>query len=236
MTDINYKIYVEWKKWDSLFSYDKYDALNFSGEFYSIKLGGTRVFEIGFGNGSFFSWAVHQGAIISGCELIEELAEVGANKGFDTRYGIAQQVVNIAEESFDLVVALDVFEHLPLNDLKALLKFIASVLTKDGQILARFPNGQSPFGLAWQHGDKTHCSTISGGILSQICAECDLVVYAYRNAYRPIRNGYSGLKDRVQFFIRDMIELLICKIYGFGRLPMDPNTVAIIRRKPLISE
>ena len=59
-----------------------------------------------------------------------------------------------------LLVAFDIFEHLNNAELICLLKQIKRVSKKNGFLVARFPNADSPFGMPYQNGDISHLSSI----------------------------------------------------------------------------
>jgi SAM-dependent methyltransferase len=65
-----------------------------------------------------------------------------------------------ASESFDLVAAFDVMEHIPLEELPGFLREVRRVLRPGGVYVAKFPNGDSPFGRHIQNGDVTHRTAI----------------------------------------------------------------------------
>jgi SAM-dependent methyltransferase len=59
-----------------------------------------------------------------------------------------------------MVAAFDVMEHIPLDLLPGFLSDVRRVLKPGGLFLARFPNGDSPFGRHIQNGDPTHKTAI----------------------------------------------------------------------------
>jgi len=58
-----------------------------------------------------------------------------------------------------------VFEHLLENDLYLLFADINRLLCTGGCLVARFPNGDSPFGLEEQNGGFTH---LTATVVSEI--------------------------------------------------------------------
>lgn len=223
--------YTTWKKWGLFFEFDEDLARYFQGELLGIPLAGKRVFEIGFGAGAFLAWATKQGALVTGSELVPELVSIGLDRQFDARLGEAQTIIDPSEEPFDLIVAFDVLEHVPSDKLVPLLTFMGSILKADGAIVARFPNGQSPFGRAWQHGDITHVNTLSKGKFGQFAASSNLEIVRCNNAFRPVSPGFQGIKDRLQYWLRDCVQKFLCGIYALGDLPLDPNIVVVMRRQ-----
>jgi 2-polyprenyl-3-methyl-5-hydroxy-6-metoxy-1,4-benzoquinol methylase len=60
------------------------------------------------------------------------------------------------KETFDLIVAHDVMEHIPKNEIIKFLTLIHQALKKGGQVVIRVPNMSNPFGLDARFNDFTH--------------------------------------------------------------------------------
>ena len=90
------------------------------------------------------------------------------------REGVATLPLDLAESlpehagQFALVAAFDVMEHLTYEENRRLLDQVAALLSPGGLFVARFPNGQSPFGRVYQHGDMTHVCILSAAIVRQL--------------------------------------------------------------------
>lgn len=155
--------YAQWKSWEGE-DFGRCDAT--AARYYGAELrragvtpgAGTRVLEVGFGNGAFMAWARDRGAQVTGTEVSELLVRRATAAGFDAH--LAPTLAFVADGSVDLVVAFDVLEHLEKDGIVALLREVGRVLSPTGQLIARFPNGDSPLGLANQFGDVTHLTFI----------------------------------------------------------------------------
>lgn len=155
--------YLEWKGWSQAKFGDLtptgrayFDAeLRRSGKNLSTRL---KVLEIGFGNGNFMAYARDRGWEIIGAESNSLLIESAAAAGFSAIPSSA--LASLTAEQFDLIVAFDVLEHIEQSALPGFLCDLLRLLRDDGVLLARFPNGDSPFGLVNFNGDLTHVSFI----------------------------------------------------------------------------
>lgn len=221
--------YQEWKKWDDLFVCDDTERRYFENEFAGIELAGKPILEIGFGNGSFLRWAKDRQATVVGCELIEPICAAGKAQGYDTRYGDIRETVIPGQESFDLVVAFDVLEHIPPVELVDFVKFIRSVMNPGARFLVRVPNGQSPFGLINQYGDMTHINILSKGRFEQLAPMVTLDLLYCRNAFRVGMSG-NHWQEVIRFKLRDVANAFIAKAYSLGSTPLDPNIVACFKK------
>ncbi|HEY2396266.1 MAG TPA: class I SAM-dependent methyltransferase [Rudaea sp.] len=226
-----YDGYTRWKGWQGEFEAGDRDARYFAAELDGIDLSGKRVLEIGFGNGNFLAWARSRNAEVIGTEIIDALVAQACNKGYDARAASLLTLLASGQQ-FDLVVAFDVFEHWPKDELVANLRLLHTLLARDGLLLARFPNGHSPFGRVYQHGDLTHVTALSSSSIAQLALMTGFSVERLGNARRvPARRGlWTVLKHHWRRFRRARIEIALGKLYGFGRLPLDPNLSALLRK------
>jgi len=174
------KDYISWKGWEC----SGFGVLSIPNEkYYKREIGrlshnfqpGSNVLEIGFGNGSFLKFAVKNQWRITGLEMNEKLVEAAHENGYDALH--ANNLTPIKSSSYDLIVAFDVLEHIAQDELLIFLDDVKRCLKPGGFFLARFPNGDSPFGLLNQNGDITHVTTLGIGKIRHIASqlEVDLV-------------------------------------------------------------
>lgn len=224
--------YAAWKAWNSTstFKYTRKDAKYFHGQFPRAEWSGLRVLEIGFGNGAFLAWASAQRARVTGTELNPKMVKLGTERGFDVFCGRVDEIHALSAEKFDLVVLIDVLEHLPDSDLRRTLDWIVSHLSDAGVCIARFPNAASPFGLPIQHGDDTHCQSLSCQKLNQLAARHDFEVLSCTNQYRSWAGGLPGLRQLAQRALRHLTESFLRFILELREAPLDMNVVVTFRR------
>jgi 2-polyprenyl-3-methyl-5-hydroxy-6-metoxy-1,4-benzoquinol methylase len=67
----------------------------------------------------------------------------------------------------DVVIAMDLLEHLSRDELLRTLDLIARALRPGGLLLARTPNGVSPFAGNYRYGDLTHEICLTPGSIRQ---------------------------------------------------------------------
>jgi SAM-dependent methyltransferase len=226
-----YAGYVEWKRWDGAFQTSEKEARYLAAEFHDIPLRERRVLEIGFGNGGFLAWAKEQGADVAGIEINTEMRDAARSHGFVALDASLAELA-AANSTYDAIVALDVIEHWDTAELMENFRHIHDLLAPGGIFIARFPNGQSPFGRAFQHGDFTHKSTLTTYKIEYLAALNDLEIVRISNPCRvPSRPGVLGsLRQWWLARRRRGIERSIARLYGMRRLPLDPNLVAVLRK------
>lgn len=238
MTVALYSGYREWKRWSS----DPFGACDVASEVYFAAelrasgltdLRGLSVLEIGFGNGAFAGWASRAGAKYFGTEIIPELVAKGRNAGFTVYDASHSMDPSIPEASIDVVVALDVFEHLDRHELAEMLRSLRGWLRPGGMVIARVPSGDSPFSGAIQHGDLTHRTVLGSSAVRQLAGETGFNVVGIRQPVFPLR----GLGPRV--FLRRLLVVAARRVaypivthalMGGGQPVLTPNLVFVLTR------
>jgi SAM-dependent methyltransferase len=157
------KEYIDWKDWDkdSFATLSKHDAAIYTATIRKASASfppNCSVLEIGFGNGGFLAYGNKQRWQISGTEMNPILLERTNEKGY--KVVSALDFDSLPENKYDLVVALDVLEHIEQDNIFTFLENVIRLLKDGGTFIARFPNGDSPFGRFTQNGDISHVTTI----------------------------------------------------------------------------
>ncbi|MEZ5411910.1 MAG: methyltransferase domain-containing protein [Acidimicrobiales bacterium] len=247
MTDVrpDYSGYVAWKRWEDLFSYSAHDAAYFSREIGARLPAASSVAEIGFGSGRLLSWLRDNGYNVRGAEIIPELlaqATLAGFKVFDLREGAESGLWSDPVGAF---VAFDVFEHLTVSEITEMLVLMGRVLPVGGRVIVRVPNGQSPFGLAFQADDLTHRTILTAGTLAQIVdlanhemtgpfGEGDhLRLVEVQNQAQSFARGPRGLLKRVGLRLAEGAFFFLTLPYRYERFDKvlyGGNIVAVLEK------
>lgn len=239
MTSGPYDGYQSWKGWafEDFGAEDPVCSVYFAKELARCghpSLAGSRVLELGFGNGAFATWSKSQGACYSGIEAIPELVKVAREVGFEAHLAGQPLVDLVGAESIDLVVAFDVFEHLPIDALARALQECWDCLRVGGQLIGRVPSGDSPFARAVQHGDLTHRSVIGSSAIRQIATQTGFEVVSVRAPVFPLLGlGFGVLLRRIVVSVfRGIVYPLIKNVLMGGGSPvLTPNMVFLLRKQ-----
>ncbi|EKD74627.1 MAG: cyclopropane-fatty-acyl-phospholipid [uncultured bacterium] len=173
--------YIEWKNWNEN-EFGKHTVIENS--YYELEImpflnptvSSPRVLEIGFGNGAFLGWCLGKSVHYIGIEAIPILRDRAQQKGVEVFSDINDLDFEIFKNSFDLIVAFNVIEHIEQKDLPEFFLKIRSLLKSAAYFIARFPNGDSPFGRMNQHGDLTHVTTLGRHKLFQLAMMAEFEV------------------------------------------------------------
>jgi len=201
--------YLRWKSWGNA----EFGKLNKTeAAYYRAEISRTnykfpkdsKILEIGFGNGAFLKYALYKNWDVSGTEINEALVKTALDHGCRAIH--TDNLSSFQDNSFDLVVAFDVLEHIPQDALPLMILEIKRILSDDGFFIARFPNGDSPFGLINQNGDITHITTIGSGKVNYFAAKTNMKIIFVGGEAQPLL-GISLL-----YFLHRMISLPVKKL------------------------
>jgi len=196
----------------------------------------VRILELGFGNGGLLGWCRQRGYECVGIESNPLLMARAAKAGFNTVVSLTGARERYGDHSFDLVVAMDVLEHIPAPDIPNVLRDIHALLVPGAVFVARFPNGDSPFGRAYQNGDITHVTVLGSGKVSSLAGHAKFIVERFKEPAVPLRGaGMTRVCKRLSAKAwRSVIGALISHAYFTGGIRvLSANMVAILRSRPV---
>jgi len=224
-----YQTYPVHKRWSG--ETFKGDLDRFSVIMHRVSLPpSSGILELGFGEGHFLDWGRQRGHRVVGIEILPEMVEHARRRGHVVHLGPISRVDIEKAETFDLLAAFDVVEHLSLAELIEVFQSASRLLKPDGKILLQFPNTSSPFSSLYQSGDITHISAVSWPALQQIAPAQGWVLEQFFNARVTTKPLMKRIKLWLVHRLRDLIEFVFSYVYYGTRLPMDPNIAVILTR------
>ena len=167
----------------------------------------SKIFDAGCGNGGFLYFLRSLGyENVTGrdisLEQVNEAKRLGIN-GIEC--GDIISFLRDRKESYDLIFARDLLEHLTKDEILKVLETIYNALKVDGLLVIQAPNGESLFSGRIRYGDLTHELSFTQDSLNQALKT---VGFAYAGFY-PTGPVPHGLKSTVRFFLWKMIEKLL---------------------------
>lgn len=217
---MHYSNYAEMKQWelDSFGVYDSDTSHYFKSELkrHGVECQGIRALEFGFGNGAFLNFARDHGAEIVGVEVQEILLERAEKAGFQVYKNLSDIEIADSPHSFDLIAAFDVFEHLSPEESISTLAQMKRLAKPGALLIARFPNGDSPFSMPLQHGDYTHKMALGKGSVNQIFYQGGWDVRYLGEPTWAFLNLGSRIKHSFRHALRRAFEKFVMTLY-FGK-------------------
>ena len=233
MVNLKKKLTQNYQKRKHWYGKNKFQEL---AEIFDIEAARARIekedslLEIGFGEGLFLDWAKESGFPITGVEINCDFYTLAKERGHNVYLGDAKELLFEADEKYNGIFLFDVLEHLTLEEISSLFDLFQTILVKKGKILARVPNGGSPFGRYLQNSDATHLTVLTGSKIQDIAQLSGLEVKGIFNGARTKKTGAhkNWILKWIAYGLRDVIQLAIGYLYYGENIPLDPNLTVVL--------
>lgn len=194
----------------------------------------NHVLEVGCGAGPFLYWAAARGiASVRGVDVSAE--QVAAARSLDLPADVAsfQDYLPGCREQFDLVVGLDLVEHLTRDEALAFLDLSRAALRPGGRLFLTTPNGAAlrP-GPVW-HGDLTHETIFTPQTMALALRLAGLEPLEMSEIAPPLTGVRSRARRALWYLVRlvpmaiDLIET------GSSGSRVYTRNMAVLARRPL---
>jgi predicted TPR repeat methyltransferase len=227
---MSYANYAEQKGWQTLFCPTGADRAHFTEHLSSRLVSGSRLLDIGFGQGHVLAWSADNGVEAHGVEIQQNLLHEAQSRG----YTVYPSLKEVPSEYFGLVSAFDVLEHVPKDSLDSFLLEVSRVMEHGAWFAFRVPNCQSPTGIINQFGDHTHVTMLSGPIVLAMAQDAGFVDVSFTGV-RETGDPSSPLIGKLKFLSRNtrisIARFMYRLFWGTGSVPLTAN-VMIVGRKP----
>jgi 2-polyprenyl-3-methyl-5-hydroxy-6-metoxy-1,4-benzoquinol methylase len=233
VSDIKKKLSQNYQKRKLWYGHNKYQEQSEIFDIEAVRAGvekGDILLEIGFGEGLFLEWARESGFTIAGVEVNPDFYALAKERGHTVYLGDAPEVLQGSDQKYNGIFLFDVLEHLTLEEISSLFDLFQTILAKEGKILARVPNGGSPFGRYLQHSDATHRTVLTALKIQDIAQVSGLEIKGIYNGARTKKTGVhkNRILKWIAYGLRDLIQLVIGYLYYGENIPLDPNLTLVI--------
>lgn len=167
-----------------------------------------------------------------GIDVSEEQVALAHEHGVEgVEVADLREHLDSAQDTYDVIIALDVLEHFEPEEVLALLDLIAGALKPGGLLLVRTPNAASPFFGRYRYGDLTHGLAFTVRSLRQAMASTGFGCVEF-SAVDPVPHG---LTSTARFILWQLIAGLfkLCLAVETGQLRghiVTQNIVVAARR------
>lgn len=159
----------------------------------------TRILDLGCGHGAFL-YFLKQAAYynIFGIDLSAEQVEFARNMGISDieQCDIGSFLASAENNSADVILLVDIIEHLNRQELFNVLDDIFRVLSPKGRCIIHVPNAEGLFGMRIRYGDLTHELSFTPKSAHQLLST---VGFRIVNCYddRPVIHNVKSFARRV---------------------------------------
>lgn len=195
----------------------------------------AKILEIGPGMGEFVKYLKDKGfknvdIVDNDKGVLDTVGKFGVKDKYltDNLLGLENKL-----EKYDLIVLIQILEHLPLNIQSKAVSVLYSHLNKGGNLILVVPNANNPLGLAERYGDLQHTSSFTSRSLT------DLVDNSGIKNYEALISGFEIPPYSVVNLLRIVLQKILHAILYLAMIinggvffrVMTPNIVLDVRKK-----
>lgn len=162
----------------------------------------ARILDLGCGEGNLLAVFRKMGyENVEGLDLRQEAVEVCQRRGFQARCQDVRHALKGDSQKYDLVLAIDLLEHLTRDEIVELFVQVRGALRPNGAVVVQVPNLASPMGAGIFFGDITHQTGMTPDSLWQM-----MWTAGFRNGeIRQTGPGFWGLKSALRYVLWQML-------------------------------
>jgi 2-polyprenyl-3-methyl-5-hydroxy-6-metoxy-1,4-benzoquinol methylase len=189
--------------------------------------------EVGCGPGHFLFWARERGfPSVQGFDLSAEQIEAARALGLDAEVAGYREFFPRCGKTFDLIVALDVIEHLTRDEVFEFLDLCWAALRPGGMLFLTTPNGAALRPGPVSYGDLTHETIFSPQTMELVLRLTGFGRPEIREISPPLTSLRSAVRAALWQLIRlgplfvDLVEKGSCSVRVCSRV------MSVLARKP----
>lgn len=190
------------------------------------------ILDVGCGSGQLLYFLASKGyRRAKGIDLDHDQVALAKQLGLDAEECSAQEHLERSPAHYDLIVILDVIEHLTREELFPFMEAVVGHLKPGGRLIASVPNAESPDGLRCTYTDITHEAAYTPVSFEQMLFCHGLRLEELRDPWpapiSPWRWAYLGLVRSTRF-----LESIRLRALGLNPPAVWSNTMWVLASKP----
>jgi 2-polyprenyl-3-methyl-5-hydroxy-6-metoxy-1,4-benzoquinol methylase len=137
------------------------------------------------------------------------------------------------QSQFDILLAIDVLEHLDLDGLHRFSRLVREVLRPGGLLIVQVPNAQAPFNPVTA-GDLTHLRAFTPASLRQLFALAGTdAVHLSGMPFPGHGKSHQVRSAAIRGLVAPCVRLLCWLLYGRSpdRVVVEPNLLGVARSR-----
>jgi 2-polyprenyl-3-methyl-5-hydroxy-6-metoxy-1,4-benzoquinol methylase len=190
------------------------------------------IVDIGCGYGGLLAFLQAQGyRSVVGVDVSPQQVEAAGRLGFQVVEAEMMSYLRSRIETFEAIVAIDVLEHVPKDEMLDTLRSVYAALKPGGRLIVQTANADGPFGGRYRYGDFTHELAFTTDSISQVLR----AVGFSQVAVHPIEPTVHGAKSVVRWALWRGIRFLLTSYLAIetgvtrGHI-LSQNLVAVARK------
>lgn len=169
----------------------------------------AKIIELGCGDGSLIYALKGLGyKDIEGVDISPSQVDIARQIHDKIELGDALDYLKASQKKYDLIIALDIIEHLEKSEALEFITLCKEALTLDGRLIIQTPNAASPFFGSVRYGDLTHETAFTPQLLELLLHRAGFEDVESRET-GPIPIGYSYLSS-LRFAMWQILRSILC--------------------------
>lgn len=193
----------------------------------------TTILDLGCGHGSFIYFIKHAGyKNVTGIDISREEVDMAHQLGItEVKQANIVEYLSTTENKYEVILLMDVLEHIESNEVLDFLEKINHVLVPNGILIIHVPNGEGLFGMRVKYGDFTHENAFTLKSLKQILSATGYVdVCGYED--KPIVHNVISLIRRIIWeMFTFKYRILLMAETGLKKFILSQNILVVAKRK-----
>ena len=176
-----------------------------------------KILEIGCGEGDLMQYLKNKfNCKILGIDISKRQVALAREKSLNViNYDIFEYLESFEDQKiYDLIILVDVIEHLPKRRIEDLFIRLSKTLKKNGSVIFKFPNGYSPLSKIYFAADFTHVWLPTSTSLEQILSASGLKLYLTKPLYIKVKSITSIIRFIILIFLDYFCRFLYCIVNG----------------------
>lgn len=168
----------------------------------------AKIAELACGQGRLLSFLISEGfKDISAVDISPDQVKIARGILPSVDHGNVLEWLATKDNYFELIVALDLIEHLSKDEVLLFLERCFRAIQPGGRLILQTPNADSPFGIQLRYGDLTHELIFSPDLLGYLLRQAGFEQVSAREQ-GPVPVGYSVVSS-LRFLVWRIIRALI---------------------------